>query len=85
MTKITTVRVGEHFDNFVDDLIKGGRYASTSEVLRSALRLLEVHEASVQQLNISIMQGINSGVSSLTLDEIINQINRDPKNDIQTI
>ncbi|MFZ0257600.1 MAG: type II toxin-antitoxin system ParD family antitoxin, partial [Gammaproteobacteria bacterium] len=36
--------IGEHFEQFIKQQVKGGRYASASEVVRDALRLLEHQE-----------------------------------------
>ena len=36
--------VGSHFEQFIKDQVSGGRYASASEVVRDALRLLEHEE-----------------------------------------
>lgn len=41
MPRTTSVTLGEHQQNFIDSLVKSGRYASTSEVVRDALRKLE--------------------------------------------
>jgi antitoxin ParD1/3/4 len=41
MPKITSITLGEHFDKFITRPITEGRYASTSEVVWVALRLLE--------------------------------------------
>lgn len=37
--------IGKHFEDFVHEQIATGRYASASEVIRDALRLLEEREA----------------------------------------
>ena len=36
-----SVTLGSHFDNFVENLIKTGRFTSRSEILRAGLRMLE--------------------------------------------
>jgi antitoxin ParD1/3/4 len=37
--------IGEHFEAFVQTLLKIGRYASASEIVRDGLRLLGEREA----------------------------------------
>ncbi|WP_404409360.1 type II toxin-antitoxin system ParD family antitoxin [Pseudidiomarina marina] len=41
MAKNTSISLGAHFDQFFDQLIESGRYASVSEVIRAGLRKLE--------------------------------------------
>lgn len=57
--------VGEHFKHFIRTQVDGGRYASASEVVREALRLLEEQEKITalkpQELRQLIEDGINSG------------------------
>jgi antitoxin ParD1/3/4 len=57
--------VGEHFEHFIRSQVDGGRYASASEVVRDALRLLEEQEKlralKLQELRQLIQEGINSG------------------------
>ena len=57
--------LGSHYEEFVRDLVKSGRYASASEVLRDGLRLLEAQEkeraAKLEWLRSAIQEGIDSG------------------------
>ena len=44
MAKNTSILLGEYFENFVNEKISSGKYASVSEVIRTSLRLLENEE-----------------------------------------
>ncbi len=48
MSRTQTVSLGEHWNDFIDSMLKSGRYASTSELMRDSLRLLEEKEATSQ-------------------------------------
>ncbi len=50
MPRNTSVILGEHFDQFVAEQLKQGRYQSVSEVIRAGLRRLEDDEIKRQQL-----------------------------------
>lgn len=73
MRRTTSVTIGESLDGFVDRMVKSGRYGSTSEVMRSALRLLEQKENQLDLLRRAIDEGDASGESSLSLKEIAAQ------------
>ena len=53
--------IGERWEGFVESAVKGGRYASASEVVREGLRLVEEREAKLsalrETLNASIARG----------------------------
>ncbi len=57
----TSVSLGEHFEKFISKEVSSGRYESPSEVIRTALRLLEAEEQKMQLLNEALRQGESSG------------------------
>lgn len=48
--------IGKHFEDFIKRQIESGRYSSASEVIRSALRLLEEREE-LRENQITILRG----------------------------
>lgn len=74
MARTTSVTIGSELDGFVTQLVESGRYGSTSEVVRSALRLLERQESQLTALKNAIVTGEQSGESSLTLRDIAAQV-----------
>lgn len=70
MPRTTSITLGENLDRFINRMIESGRYGSTSEVVRSALRLLEEQELRTGKLREALEEGMRSGESSLTLQEI---------------
>ena len=57
--------VGDHFEQFIRQQVDGGRYASASEVVRDALRLLEEYEqhraVTLKALRTEVNKGLASG------------------------
>lgn len=70
MARTTSISIGAQLDDFVGKLIESGRYGSTSEVVRSALRLLERQENQLAALRQMIDAGEQSGESDLSLHDI---------------
>ncbi len=64
MGKNTSVSLGEHFENFVNQRIDEGRYKNASEVIRAGLRLLESEEHKIQLLRNAVQEGIESGIAT---------------------
>lgn len=48
------VSIGERWENYVEALLKTGRYASASEVIREGLRLVEERETKLAALRETI-------------------------------
>lgn len=60
--KTTSVALGQHFEDFIQERISSGRYNNASEVVRSALRLLEEQEQKINILRSAIEDGLKSGI-----------------------
>jgi antitoxin ParD1/3/4 len=74
MARTTSVTIGPQLDDFVSQLLESGRYGSTSEVMRSALRLLERQENQMAALRQAVAAGEQSGESDLTLSQIADRV-----------
>ncbi len=61
MGKNTSISLGKHFEEFINDEVKSGRYSSVSEVIRSALRMLEREEKKERELIKALELGEQSG------------------------
>ena len=61
MSRNTSVVLGDHFSNFVEEQVSAGRYGSVSEVMRAGLRLLEERETRLQTLRRALVEGEESG------------------------
>ena len=57
MQRNTSVTLGQHFGEFVEDKIQQGRFESTSEAVKAGLRLLEAHEAKLDLLRQKLSVG----------------------------
>jgi antitoxin ParD1/3/4 len=80
MSKNTSVSLGEHFTDFIDQQISAGRFGSASEVLRAGLRLLEERETKLQALRAALIEGEQSGPSTaFDFDDFLARKNAAPK------
>jgi len=61
MGKNTSIALGDYFEEFVKQEVNSGRYGSVSEVIRSALRLLEREEQRERELIKALEIGEQSG------------------------
>jgi antitoxin ParD1/3/4 len=60
MGKNTSISIGSYFEEFISSEVASGKYNSASEVVRSALRLLESEERKLKELRIALIEGENS-------------------------
>jgi antitoxin ParD1/3/4 len=57
----TSFALNDHYRNFAERKVREGRYSSNSDVIRAAMRLLELEEAKLDQLKSAIEAGLDSG------------------------
>jgi antitoxin ParD1/3/4 len=62
MGKNISILLGDYFEAFVNEKISSGKYATVSEVIRSALRLLETEEDKTKILINELKKGEKSGL-----------------------
>jgi antitoxin ParD1/3/4 len=63
MSKNTSITLGSYFDQFIQSILREGRYNNASEVIRAGLRLLEEEEQKIIVLRQAIDEGIKSGIA----------------------
>jgi antitoxin ParD1/3/4 len=62
------VSIGDRWENFVDTIVKEGRYSSASEVVREGLRLVEEREAKLNALRETLAASIARGGENTEAD-----------------
>ena len=61
MSRNTSVSLGDHFAEFIEEQIASGRFSSASDVVRAGLRLLEENETRLSALQAALVEGERSG------------------------
>lgn len=74
MRKNTSVTLGVHFEQFIAQQIKEGRYGSASEAIRAGLRLLEEQETKLVALRRALKEGEESGAADYSLEGLIEEL-----------
>ena len=74
MPRNTSVTIGNHFEAFIAEQLKEGRYGSASEIVRAGLRLLEEQESRIRQLRAALIEGEESGFVEYSLQEFMNSL-----------
>lgn len=70
MPRNTSVVLSDHFNDFIARAVESGRYASTSDVLRAGLRMLEQQEAELEfdRLKATLEEADRQAANGETLD-----------------
>lgn len=68
--------LGKPLEEFVETLVKSGRYGSKSEVLREGIRLVQEREAKLAQFKAMIQEGVDAADRGelYDLDEVFDEI-----------
>jgi antitoxin ParD1/3/4 len=68
--------LGKPLEEFVENLVKSGRYGSKSEVLREGIRLVQEREAKLAEFKAMIQEGIDAADRGelYDLDEVFDEI-----------
>ena len=62
MSKNTSILLGDYYDKFISKEVSSGKYSTASEVVRTALRLLESEESKLNTLRKELKKGEKSGI-----------------------
>ncbi len=65
----TSLSLGEHWEAFIKKQIANGRYGSASEVVRDALRDMEVREAKLEALRAHLDEGARQADAGEFVDD----------------
>ncbi len=79
MQKNTSVTLGQHFERFIAEQVRRGRYGSASEAVRAGLRLLEAEETKLEALRCALIEGEESGKAEYSLHGLMEELDREEK------
>jgi antitoxin ParD1/3/4 len=65
----TSLSLGEHWENFIKKQIANGRYGSASEVVRDALRDMEVRETKLEALREHLKEGFRQSEQGIYAED----------------
>lgn len=77
MQKNTSITLGEHFETFIAEQIRSGRFSTASEAIRAGLRLLEERELKLAALRQALKEGEDSGFVDYSLGDLIDELDRE--------
>jgi len=77
MSKNTSILLGDYFEDFIKNQVNSGKFSSTSEVVRAALRLFEEEELKKKTLVKELSKGEKSGfVKEFNKDKFLKSMHK---------
>jgi len=77
MAKNTSILLGDYFDKFIKEQVQTGKFSSTSEVVRAALRMFEHEETRKSELINELKKGEKSGfVKNFSREKLLENIHQ---------
>lgn len=65
----TSMTLGPHWEAFIREAVESGRYATASEVVRDALRLLEIRQHKLEALRAHLAEGFDQAERGEFVDD----------------
>ena len=62
MTKLTSIRIDDEFQAFIDKQIADGRFQTADDVVRAGLSLLREEDKNLEALRAALIEGEESGI-----------------------
>ena len=76
MQRTTSITLGSHQQQFIESLVKSGRYTSTSEIVRDALRKLEDSQGPEWLLS-QLIEGEKGEAEAWVDDELLSYVKKE--------
>ena len=77
MAKNTSITLSPHFDAFITEQIRSGRYNSISDVVRAGLRILESTETKLGTLRSMLVEGEKSGFADYSYNKLVQTLDNE--------
>ena len=77
MSKNTSITLSPHFESFIAEQIKSGRYSSVSDVVRAGLRILENTETKLGTLRNMLEEGEKSGFADYSYSKLVQTLDNE--------
>ena len=79
----TSLSLGEHWEEFIENEISSGRHSSASEVVRDALRAMEERKSKLEALRTHLAEGASQArngefVDDFSMDSLIADLDARP-------